>query len=240
MTISHKLHSLRRLQGFRSILALAWLGAAAPAIAAGDAGKDLAPLFTQDGAPAGWVVRAWDDVSQPAKAEWNVEDGVLHGGEPRGTWLMCEQEYGDFELEFEFKIGPMGNSGLALRAPMKGDPAFDGMELQMSEFKYNESAKPSELTGGLYRAIAPSKDVYRSGEWNAYRVVLKGSRLQAWLNGEAIHDLDLDEQEQVVKRHDGTDAPPIKARPRRGHIGFQNLSRGEGEVLIRKARLREL
>jgi hypothetical protein len=199
-----------------------------------------APLFEGDHLPEGWSVRQWDDVSKEAKGSWTVEDGVLHGGQPRGTWLMCEQEYGDFELEFEFKLGPMGNSGLALRAPMKGDPAFDGIELQMSEFKYNEQAKPSELTGGLYRAVAPTKDMYKSGEWNKYRVVLKGARLEAWLNGEQIHDLDLDRQEQIVKRHDGTDAPPIKDRPRRGHIGFQNLSRGEGDVLIRGARFREL
>jgi hypothetical protein len=48
-------------------------------------------------------------------------------GNPRGTWLMSEKEYGDFVPGFEFKLGEMGNSGCALRAPMRGDPAFDGM-----------------------------------------------------------------------------------------------------------------
>jgi hypothetical protein len=215
------------------------LATATAAEVAGDAEKG-ALLFEGDELPEGWSVRQWDDVSKKARGSWTVEDGVLHGGQPRGTWLMFEKEVGDFELEFEFKLGPMGNSGLALRAPMKGDPAFDGMELQMSEFKYNEQATPAELTGGVYRAIAPTKDKYKSGEWNKYRIVLQGARLQAWLNGEQIHDVDLDQQEQVVKRHDETDAPPIKDRPRRGHIGFQNLSRGEGDVLIRNARFREL
>ena len=60
------------------------------------------------------------------------------------------------------------------------------------------------------------------------------------LNGEIILDVDLDKQDQKVKRHDDSDAPPLKARPRRGHIGFQELSRGGGQVQIRNLRIKEL
>jgi hypothetical protein len=203
---------------------------------------DFVPLFQEDGLPKGWVVRAWNDVSQPPAepSVWKVEKGILHGGEPRGSWLMSEKEYGDFELHYEFKLGERGNSGCALRAPMKGDPAFDGMELQMADYRYNTAAKESELTGGIYRAIAPKKQVYKPGEWNRYEITLKGPRLKAVLNGELIQDLDLDQQDQEVKRHDGKDAPPVKVRPRRGHIGFQELSRDGAHVQIRNARLKVL
>jgi hypothetical protein len=153
---------------------------------------------------------------------------------------MSEKEYGDFVLEFEFKLGEQGNSGCALRAPMRGDPAFDGLELQMADLRYNQQAKDSELTGGLYRAIAPAKQLYKPTEWNRYQITLQGPRIKVVLNGETIQDLDLDEQSQVVKRHDNTDAPPIKSRPRRGHIGFQELSRGGGHVEIRNAQIRVL
>jgi hypothetical protein len=201
----------------------------------------FAPLFPKDGVPEGWVVRAWNDVSKPPgnAAVWKVENGVLHGSEPRGTWLMSEKEYVNFTLEFEFKLGPTGNSGLALRAPLKGDPAFDGLELQMADLRYNPQAKDSELTGGLYRAVAPKKQVYKPTEWNRYEVTLKASRLKVVLNGETIQDISLDEQTQEVKRHDGSLAPPIKDRPRKGHIGFQELSRGD-HVLIRNARIKVL
>src|SRR3954449_1941322 len=77
-------------------------------------------LFTEPGAPKGWVVRQWNEVSKPAppEAKWAVnEEGILGGSETRGTWLMSEQEYGDFELTLEFKLPPRGNSGVALRAP---------------------------------------------------------------------------------------------------------------------------
>jgi hypothetical protein len=197
-------------------------------------------LFTVDGPPKGWLVRRWDDVSQEADGAWMVKDGVLHGDEPRGSWLMSEREYGDLELQFEFRLGKLGNSGLALRSPLKGDPAFDGIEVQMVDLRYNPEAKDSELTGGLYRAVAPRKQAYKPEKWNKYEVVLRGPRMRIKLNSELIHDLDLTTQAQPVKRHDGSDAPSIKLRPRRGHIGFQNLSRGEQDVQIRNVRLKAL
>ena len=60
------------------------------------------------------------------------------------------------------------------------------------------------------------------------------------LNGELIQDLDLSKQNQEVKRHDNTLAPPIKDRPRKGHIGFQELSRGAEHAQIRNARIKVL
>ncbi len=205
-----------------------------------DRAGEAVSLFSEDGVPKGWSVRQWDDISKPAGSEtsWVVREGVLHGGEPRGTWLVSEREYENFELEFEFKLGSLGNSGLALRAPLKGDPAFDGMELQMADVRYNPQAKESELTGGIYRAIAPQKQVYKPEEWNRYEVTLTGSHLVARLNGELIHDIDLSEQNQIVKRHDGRNAPSVKDRPTRGHIGFQNLSRGGDDVQIRNVRIK--
>lgn len=200
------------------------------------------PLFPVDGEPKGWLVRRWDDLSKPAdpEAKWEVRGGVLHGSAERGTWLVSERDYGDFILKYEFRLGPLGNSGCALRAPPAGDPAFEGMELQMADLRYNPSAKDSELTGGIYRAIAPRKQVYQPTEWNRVEVSLRGTRLHVVLNGETIHDLDLAEHDEVVLRHDGSHAPPVKDRPRRGRIGFQELSRGDDRVQIRNARIRVL
>lgn len=206
--------------------------------------KDTAkfvPLFPVDGVPKGWVAGQWNDVSKLApEVVWKVEDGVLHGGLPRGSWLMSERQYGDFVLEYEFRLGERGNSGCALRAPMKGDPAFDGLELQMADLRYNPQATDSELTGGLYRAVAPRRQVYKPTQWNTYQITCQGPLVKVVLNGEPILDVNLDEQTTTVKRHDGTDAPPLRDRPRRGHIGFQELSRGGSSVEIRNARIKVL
>jgi 3-keto-disaccharide hydrolase len=217
------------------------LAACTAATAAPDA-DGFTPLFPEDGVPKKWSVKEWNDLAKSAKpgVVWTVKDGVLQAGKQRGTWLVSDKEYEDFILEFEFKLTEVGNSGVALRAPLKGDPAFDGMELQLADLRYNTQAKDSELTGGIYRAIAPSKQVYKPTEWNTCRVELKGMHLKVTMNGELIQDVDLTKFDQPVKRHDGSNAPPIKDRPRRGHLGFQHLSRNDEPVFIRGARIKEL
>jgi hypothetical protein len=221
------------------VLALSLLAFAASARADEDG---FVKLFAEDGVPKGWVVTEWSDLAKPAPkdVQWTVKGGVLTGGKQRGTWLISEKEYSDFVLECEIKLTERGNSGIALRTPMKGDPAFDGMELQAADLRYNTAAKDSELTGGIYRAIAPTKQVYKPTEWNTFRVELKGDHLKATINGEVVQDIDLTRYDQPVKRHDGTDAPPVKDRPRKGHIGFQHLSRNNEPVLIRNVRIKEL
>lgn len=201
------------------------------------------PLFPADGPPAGWLVRAWNDLAQPAgpDTEWTVRDGILRPGSERGTWLVSEAQYGDFILEFEIQLTELGNSGVALRAPLNGDPAFDGMELQIADVRYNPEATAAELTGALYRALAPTEQVYQPEKWNAVRIELRGPRLQVTLNGTLIQNVDLSTLDQPTRRHDGSNAPPVNARPRRGHIGFQHLSRGsDAPVLIRNARITPL
>jgi len=200
------------------------------------------PLFPHDGTPPDWAVRLWSDVSKPAPegAQWVVEDGVLNGGGARGSWLISKRRFGNFELKFEFKLGPQGNSGCALRSPESGDPAFDGLELQMADFRYNTQAKDSELTGGLYRALAPREQVYKPEQWNRYEIRLAGRQIRVVLNGTVILDQDLGLEDAMVKRHDGSDASALKDRPLTGVIGFQNLSRGGSPVLIRNAMIRGL
>lgn len=205
-------------------------------------GAKWEPLFPQDGPPTGWLVRDWADVRNPAAAgaAWSVEGGILRSVGSRGNWLISECEYGDFELEFEFLLGSRGNSGCALRAPPFGDPAFDGMELQMADFRYNPEAKPSELTGGLYRAVAPANQVYRPTEWNRYFIRCVGDLVQVDLNGQRILDVDLAEHTMPTLRHNGQTAPALKDRPRRGRLGFQELSRDDAHVQVRGARIRVL
>jgi hypothetical protein len=207
------------------------------------AADESTALFTENGPPKGWVVRAWNDVAKPAgpNTEWTVTDGVLRPGKTRGTWLLSEKEYGDFILEFEIKLTEVGNSGIALRAPMKGDPAFDGLEMQVVDPRYKLDQKAAELTGSLYRGAAPTKQVYKPTEWNTMKIELKGSKLKATINGEVIQDIDLDTFDKPTKRLDNkTDAPPLKDRPRKGHIGFQHLSRNNEPIEIKNVKVTEL
>ena len=202
------------------------------------------PLFPQPGVPQGWSARLWSDVAKPGPdgTGWRVDDaGVLHCNGTRGSWLVSDAEFGDFVLSFEFKLPERGNSGVGIRFPAAGDPAFDGIEIQMADERYNEGRDgPDKLTGSLYKALAPTKQAYKPGEWNRYVITAVGPRVRVELNGELVQDVNLDEQKAAVERHDGKPAPPLKDRPRRGRIGFQELSRGGGHVMIRDARLAEV
>ncbi len=205
-------------------------------------GADFVPLFPDDGGPLAWMVRSWNDVSHPAppSARWVVAEGVLRGSVPRGTWLVSPREYGDFRLEFEFRLGERGQGGVGLRFPLRGDPAAEGLQIQMVDprhFGTNIAAKPWEATGALYRAVAPSADAYRPLEWNRYSIECRGNRLKVVLNGKKVIDLDLSEPTDSPEPAQGK---PLVERPTRGRIGFLEVSRGSGQVEIRNARIRDL
>jgi 3-keto-disaccharide hydrolase len=224
-------------------LALVSLLLCPAALLAADEDEGFVDLFPRDGAPKGWKVTEWNDLSKagPKDATWTVKDGTLRTGKKRGSWLASEKTYGDFILTFEIKLEKLGNSGVALRAPLKGDPAFEGMELQVADLRYNTKAKADELTGAIYRSIAPKKQVYKPTEWNTVRIELKGDTLKVTLNGEQVIDTDLSKHDRKAKTHDPKkDAPALKDRPKKGHIGFQHLSRDNSPVLIRNAKIKEL
>jgi hypothetical protein len=200
------------------------------------------PLFEKDGFPQGWTVRLWSDISEPGPTGtvWQVEGGVLQARGERGSWLIRDGEVGDFELEFEFLLGRNGNGGVALRAPLKGDPAFTGLELQLADARTVPRANETELTGAIYRSVPPRLLAYQPEQWNRCFIRLAGSRLRAEINGSLVQDLDLMDYRQPFQRPDGSLVPPLRDRPRRGHIGFQQLSRRDEPLSIRNARIRIL
>jgi hypothetical protein len=207
-------------------------------VAAAKPPAEATALFREKGVPAGWMARAWDDIHNPAPegARWVVDaQGVLHGSEPRGTWLISQAQYGDFELALDFKIPARGNSGVALRCPLEGDPAYEGMELQIVDPRYYDNkGDPDQLTASLYKAVAPLKQAFKPEAWNHYQITCKGAHVKVLLNDQLVQDVDLDKQVKPLER-----GKPLKDRPRRGHIGFQELSRG-GHVQIRNVTLRTL
>jgi hypothetical protein len=233
--------------------------------AAGSQEPQFQKLFTRPGVVSdGWVVRDWMEVSEPPKwpVVWEVDaDGVLYGtgryntgttGDSWiGTWLLSERQYGDFILELEFKFrngGQSGNGGVALRAPLMGDPAYDGLELQITDPRYEHSYFPNatdaQLSGALYLVVAAKEQAYVAGEWNRYRIEMQGSKVKVWLNRKLVQDVDLDTLTEPAKRHgegqELLDAPPGAERPRRGHIGLQDLSESGETLMFRNVQIAEL
>jgi hypothetical protein len=101
--------------------------------------------------------------------------------------------------------GKAGNGGIALRAPLSGDPAYAGLELQITdpsfEFSYFPNATNEQLTGALYLVSGAKELAYAPGEWNHYRIEMRGPKVKVWLNWKLVQDVDLDALTKPAKRH---------------------------------------
>ncbi len=165
---------------------------------------------------------------------WNVDKdaGVIFVKGGGGGWLMTEKEYGDFELRLEFKVPKGGNSGVGLRSPLKGDPAYVGMEIQILDDAGHPGIKEWQHTGSIYGVVPPSKLATKPlGEWNKYRITCKGRHVTVELNGEKIVDANLDDyKEKHGKAHPGI-------LREKGHIGLQEHG---GRVEFRNLFIKEL
>jgi len=127
---------------------------------------------------------------KPVTEGWEVVDGALHlkTGGPRGGNIVTEQEYGDFDLSFDWKIAPGGNNGLKYRV-RKFDGKTLGLEYQMiDDGGYRTKLPPKGSTGALYDIYEPSepKPLIPPGQFNHSRIVVCGDRIEHWLNGKRI------------------------------------------------------
>ena len=116
----------------------------------------------------------------------------------------------------EYKVPKHGNSGVALRSPTKGDPAYVGMEIQILDDADYKDLQPWQHTGSIYGVVAPSKQVTKPvGEWNAMRIVAKGRQIMVEVNGTKVVDANLDDHKDKNKEHPGL-------LREKGHLGLQS------------------
>jgi hypothetical protein len=149
-----------------------------------------------------------------------VQDGAI-ACKPLGGRLFTADEYSDFSFRFDFKMTAEGNNGVGIRSPLKGDPAYVAMEIQVLDDlsqKYNKSIQPWQAHGSIY-GIVPAKRGFQKplGEWNHEEIIAKGRHVTVILNGHTIVDANLDEA-TAGGTLDHKDHPGVKNE--RGHIGF--------------------
>lgn len=131
---------------------------------------------------------------KPVTEGWKVEDGVLHRESKNGGDIITEKEYGDFELTWDWKIVSGGNSGLKYLVhfiPNKGPLGFEYQLLD--DEKHPDGKLPTHRTAALYDIIAPASDkkVNPPGEWNTSRLIIRGTHVEHWLNGQKVVDTDM-------------------------------------------------
>jgi len=175
------------------------------------------------------------------KTDYVVEDGmiVIYPGKGGSGNLYTEDEYANFIFRFEFQLTPGANNGLGIRAPLEGDAAYKGMELQIiddTDGKYKGTPlKEYQYHGSVYGVI-PAKHGYLrpAGEWNEQEVIANGDSIKVILNGETIVDGDI-KKARKGGTIDGHKHPGLKNK--KGHIGFL----GHGDIVkFRSIRIKEL
>ncbi len=169
------------------------------------------PLFN------GKNLDGWVAIDGPASS-WNVEDGQLFCTGQGSGWLSTDKEYDNFELDLEFRVPAGGNSGVFLRAPHKGNPAFEGMEIQVLD-DYDAryaNLKPTQYCGSLYDVSPATPHVSKkAGEWQKMHIICQDNHVKVSLNGTQVVDADLSAHPDKLPTH-----PGLKRTS--GYIGLQN------------------
>lgn len=178
----------------------------------------------------GKTMAGWDDprLKTPPGDAWTIEDGCLKAtAHPRITEdLFTKDAFRDFELEFDWRISPGGNSGVKYRiqdhrfvAPSKGtfeqsvEQSFQhpvsqrpargqdyviGFEYQVIDNSAVRNS-PKQTAGALYDMVAASAQAARPvGEFNHSRILVRGNHVEHWMNGVKVVDTALDSPEALA------------------------------------------
>ena len=158
-----------------------------------------------------------------------IQEGALVVNPEKGSGgnLYTKNEYSDFVYRFNFQLTPGANNGIGVHAPLEGDAAYVGMEIQVLDGEHPKYAEiqPYQHHGSVY-GVMPAKRGYLkpTGDWNEEEIMVKGTKIKVTLNGTVIVDGDY-----AAASKNGTmdhnQHPGLLNKT--GHIGFL----GHGDIV---------
>jgi hypothetical protein len=178
-----------------------------------------------------------------AKDCWEIANGVLRK-DGHANDIASKEQFGDFELELEWKIGDASNSGVFYR----GTDAYDQIYWSAPEYQLLDNVnaadnkKDNHLAGSVYDLFAAPKDAARpADEWNQTRIVAKGPHVEHWLNGKMVASYDVgsaDWDAAIKASKFNPEKFPTFGQAPKGYLGIQGDHPGTLE--LRNIRIREL
>jgi hypothetical protein len=188
-----------------------------------------------DNARENW--RGWKSPGFPQG--WKIEGNILSkSGEVED--LISTDTFGDFEVDFDWKVSNGGNAGFFYR----GTREYDRIYWSAPEYQLLDDARHPDGRNRLSSAAAayalyaaPAGIVEPADEWNSARIVVNGARVEHWLNGQKVVEYELWSPDWKAK----VAASKFKKYPnyglaKRGHLGIQGDH--AGELSIRNLRIR--
>ena len=186
-------------------------------------------------------LKGWEQKN--GTASYEVVDGTIVGTTAEGSpnsFLVTKKSYGDFELEFEVKVDAQLNSGIMFRAKARETTIGEGRNQQKGrvigpQVEIEASGADGAESGYIYSEgtgkgwltpedkLKPHK-VFQDGEWNHYRIVAKGARIQTWINGESVEDLtDEEDYQEFPQGFIGLQVHGIKSGTGPYQVAWKNI-----------------
>ena len=170
--------------------------------------------YKRDDVPASWKIEGETLAFAPASEQRDRGD------------IVTREQFGDFELEYEWRVSPGGNSGVMWRVSEELEyPWQTGPEQQvLDDDRHSDGQIPSHRAGALFDLIVPPTGITKPvGEFNEARIVARGSRVQLYLNGHQTADVDFASEEgKRLLANSKFKSMPRFAQNARGHIVLQD------------------
>jgi len=176
------------------------------------------------------------------KSGWKLEsDGSLHLA-GRGGNLLSKEDFGDFDLWFEWKISAKGNSGIKYRVMQYGKSLL-GPEYQIQDDAAFPKMSAEHYTASLYDLVDQSQPIFSRryldlNEYSVGRVIVQRHRIRHWMNGNLVID------ERDDSEHFAAAVEDSKFRGQEGfgrnHTGKLMLTDHGSEVWYRNIFIRRL
>ncbi|MDB4768576.1 DUF1080 domain-containing protein [Saprospiraceae bacterium] len=169
---------------------------------------------------------------------WIIDDGAIHLDSRQntdGSWsakdggdIITKNEYDNFELRLEWRIGACGNSGIMFN--VVEDEKYHsvwltGPEMQVLDDTCHPDTKyPTHRSADLYDMIECKYVVVRAaGEWNKVRLISNNGKVEHWLNGRKVveYEMHTDQWRAMVANSKFKDMPDF-GLSKKGHISLQD------------------
>jgi len=174
-------------------------------------------------------------------AGWRIVDGALSKDSEVGD-LVSRDQFGDFELELEWRIGEAGNSGIFYR----GTEEYTRIHWSAPEYQLLDDIKGADnktrltCAGAAYALYpSPAGHLKSVGEWNHTRILARGAHVEHWLNSAKLLEFELGSADWNAKVAASTfNKWPNYGKSQRGHLALQGDH--AGALAFRTIRIREL
>ncbi len=198
---------------------------------------------------AGWrslfdgkSLNAWRGYkSQQVPTGWNIVDGtIIKSGEAED--LVSREPYANFELSLDWKLAEGGNSGIFYRATEEYEHIYwSGPEYQLLDDAHAPDGR-NRLTAAAsaYGLYAPPAGVVRGpNEWNTTRILVSGTHVEHWLNGQKVVEYEFGSPDWKARvKASKFGEWPNYGLAKAGYIGIQGDH--HGMLALRNLRIRVL